>query len=85
MDGLLAPQTEDALRETVARGEQAVVLLNRRGYAPLIYCLDCNRTLRCPHCEIGLTYHKGLEKLVCHYCGYSRPFPSRPAPNFLQA
>ena len=87
MDGLLAPQTEDALRETVARGEQAVVLLNRRGYAPLMYCLDCNRTLRCPHCEIGLTYHKGLEKLVCHYCGYSRPFPS-PCPecggmNFL--
>lgn len=87
MDGLLAPQSEDALRKTVARGEQAVVLLNRRGYAPLMYCLDCNRTLRCPNCEIGLTYHKGLEKLVCHYCGYSRPFPS-PCPecggmNFL--
>ena len=87
MDGLLAPQSEEALRETIARGEQAVVLLNRRGYAPLMYCLDCNRTLRCPHCEIGLTYHKGLEKLVCHYCGYNRPFPS-PCPecggmNFL--
>ena len=87
MDGLLAPQSEAALRETIERGEQAVVLLNRRGYAPLMYCLDCNRTLRCPHCEIGLTYHKGLEKLVCHYCGYSRPFPS-PCPecggmNFL--
>lgn len=52
-----------------------------------MYCLDCNSTLRCPHCEIGLTYHKGREKLVCHYCGYSRPFPS-PCPqckgmNFL--
>ncbi|WP_297670506.1 primosomal protein N' [uncultured Desulfovibrio sp.] len=86
-DGLLAPQSENALRETLAHGEQAVVLLNRRGYAPLMYCLDCNRTLRCPQCEIGLTYHKGLEKLVCHYCGYSRPFPS-PCPecgglNFL--
>ncbi len=85
--GLLAPQSESALRETLARGEQAVVLLNRRGYAPLMYCLDCNSTQRCPQCEIGLTYHKGREKLVCHYCGYSRPFPS-PCPqckgmNFL--
>lgn len=86
-DGLLAPQSEAALRETLDRGEQAVVLLNRRGYAPLMYCLDCNSTLRCPQCEIGLTYHKGREKLVCHYCGYTRPFPS-PCPqckgmNFL--
>lgn len=74
--GILAPQCEDALRETLARGEQAVVLLNRRGYAPLMYCLSCGRTQRCPQCDIGLTYHKGQERLVCHYCGYSRPFPS---------
>ncbi|MDE5879168.1 MAG: primosomal protein N' [Desulfovibrio sp.] len=74
--GILAPQCEEALRETLARGEQAVVLLNRRGYAPLMYCLSCGRTQRCPQCDIGLTYHKGLERLVCHYCGYSRPFPS---------
>lgn len=75
-DGILAPQCEEALRETLARSEQAVVLLNRRGYAPLMYCLSCGRTQRCPQCDIGLTYHKGLERLVCHYCGYSRPFPS---------
>lgn len=74
--GLLAPRCEEALRETLARGEQAVVLLNRRGYAPLMYCLSCGTTQRCPHCDIGLTYHKGLERLVCHYCGYARPFPS---------
>ncbi|MDR3363247.1 MAG: primosomal protein N' [Desulfovibrio sp.] len=86
-DCLLAPQSEEALRETLAKGEQAVVLLNRRGYAPLMYCLDCNATMRCPHCEIGLAYHKGREKLLCHYCGYTQPFPS-PCPqcrgmNFL--
>ncbi|MBQ9405267.1 MAG: primosomal protein N' [Desulfovibrio sp.] len=75
-EGLLARQSEDLLRQTLERGEQAVVLLNRRGYAPLMYCLDCNGTLRCPHCDIGLTYHKGMEKLVCHYCGYSRAFPT---------
>ena len=74
--GILAPHCEAALRETLERGEQAVVLLNRRGYAPLMYCLSCGRTQRCPHCDIGLTYHKGLERLVCHYCGYSRPFPA---------
>lgn len=74
-DGLLAPRCEEALRDTIARGEQAVVLLNRRGYAPLMYCLDCKATLKCPHCQIGLTYHKGRERLLCHYCGYSAPFP----------
>ncbi|MDR3358578.1 MAG: primosomal protein N' [Desulfovibrio sp.] len=75
-DGMLAPESEDALRRTLAKGEQAVVLLNRRGYAPLVYCLECGRTQRCPQCEIGLTYHKGREKLVCHYCGHAEPFPS---------
>jgi primosomal protein N' (replication factor Y) len=74
--GLLAPESEEALRRTLANGEQAVVLLNRRGYAPLVYCLDCGQTQRCPQCEIGLTYHKGREKLVCHYCGHAESFPS---------
>ena len=74
-EGLLAPESTAALKAVLARGEQAVVLLNRRGYAPLMYCLDCHKVARCPHCEIGLTYHKGRERLVCHYCGYSLPFP----------
>ena len=75
-DSPLAPAALEALRDTVKRGEQAVVLLNRRGYAPLMYCLDCGAVARCPHCDIGLTYHKRREQLVCHYCGYTRPFPS---------
>ncbi len=75
-EGILAPQSLAALREVVGRGEQAVILLNRRGYAPLMYCLDCGAVARCPHCEIGLTYHKGRERLICHYCGYSTPFPA---------
>lgn len=73
---LLAPASLEALRDTVKRGEQAVVLLNRRGYAPLLYCLDCGAVARCPHCDIGLTYHKRREQMLCHYCGFSRPFPS---------
>lgn len=73
---LLSDRAVEALRETVQRGEQAVVLLNRRGYAPLMYCLNCGTVAKCPHCDIALTYHKKREQLVCHYCGHTRPFPS---------
>ncbi len=73
--GILAKASEQALQETIARGEQVVVLLNRRGYAPLMYCLACGKAAKCPHCEIGLTYHKAREKLICHYCGYNVDFP----------
>jgi primosomal protein N' (replication factor Y) len=83
----LAPESLEALAEVAERGEQAVILLNRRGYAPVMYCLDCGGTARCPHCDIALAYHKGRERLVCHYCGWSLVFPS-PCPacgglNFL--
>lgn len=74
--GLLAPASEEALKECLARGEQAVILLNRRGYSPLIFCLGCEKTIQCPHCQIGLAYHKKIGRLVCHYCGYSLPWPS---------
>ncbi len=73
---ILAKESEAAIKDTLARGEQAVILLNRRGYAPLMYCLGCNEVARCPHCEIGLTYHKNRERLVCHYCGYNVVFPT---------
>ncbi len=75
-NNLLAPQSMEALAAVVRRGEQAVILLNRRGWSPIMYCLGCGATVKCPHCEIGLTYHKGRERLVCHYCGFSTPFPS---------
>jgi primosomal protein N' (replication factor Y) len=75
-DGPFAPKAEEALRGVVERGEQAVIMLNRRGYAPLMYCLDCGKVARCGHCDVGLTYHKSRERLVCHYCGDGEPFPS---------
>lgn len=74
-ESLFAPESLTALQKTVKRGDQAVILLNRRGYSPLMYCLNCGQTLRCPNCDIGLTYHKAQERLVCHYCGYTVPFP----------
>jgi primosomal protein N' (replication factor Y) (superfamily II helicase) len=65
---------EELLR-VLERGEQAMFLLNRRGFAPLVSCLDCGQAPRCPHCELGLTYHKKWERLLCHYCGYTLRFP----------
>lgn len=73
---LLAPESLEALRLVVERGEQAVILLNRRGYAPLMYCRSCATVARCPHCDIALAYHKGRERLLCHYCGFAQFFPS---------
>lgn len=72
---LLAPESMDALNSVVSKGEQAVILLNRRGYAPIMYCRSCSTVSKCPHCDISLAYHKGRERLVCHYCGFSAPFP----------
>lgn len=79
-ESLLARQSEEELLNRVKNGEQAVVLLNRRGYAPITYCLECGKPLRCPNCEISLAYHKNRQKLICHYCGYSAPYPS-PCPD----
>ena len=77
---ILARESIEALDACVERGEQAVILLNRRGYAPLMYCLSCGVVLRCPQCAISLTYHKGRERAVCHYCGHAASFPS-PCPS----
>lgn len=78
--GILAKESEDALRDCLKKGEQAIILMNRRGYAPMIYCLDCSKTLTCPNCAIGLAYHKARHKLVCHFCGFTRDWPS-PCPD----
>lgn len=83
----LASPTVQALRETVEAGEQAIIMLNRRGYAPLMYCLDCGQTVKCPECSVGLTFHRARGRLVCHYCGHAAEFPA-PCPacgaaNFL--
>ncbi|MEF2146130.1 MAG: primosomal protein N' [Desulfovibrionaceae bacterium] len=74
-DNPLAASTLQALSETVEQGGQAIVMLNRRGYAPLMYCLDCGDVVRCPNCHVSMTYHKNRERLVCHYCGLSHPYP----------
>jgi primosomal protein N' (replication factor Y) len=59
---------EDGLRDRLARGEQSILLLNRRGYAAFLQCGACGYVAVCPNCSISLTYHRTPERLVCHYC-----------------
>ena len=73
--GVLAPPLLTALQENLAAGEQSLLLLNRRGFAPYILCTDCGTTFRCPNCEITLTWHQGRRQLRCHYCDYHTPPP----------
>jgi primosomal protein N' (replication factor Y) len=65
-----------ALQETLARGEQAMVLLNRRGYTRAVLCRACGESIACPACSIALTWHRVGEKLRCHYCGHARARPA---------
>ncbi len=67
----------DRIESTLARGGQAMLFQNRRGFAPWIECRSCGWTARCPECNVTLTYHKSGERLVCHYCGYTIPVPQR--------
>lgn len=71
----LAPPVRAALVEAVGRGEQALLFLNRRGFAPLTLCRACGHRLRCPSCSAWLTAHKLKGRLLCHHCGWSMPSP----------
>ena len=70
---MFSRQLHDAILGNLSRGEQAVLLLNRRGYSTFVMCRSCGYTAECPHCEIALTYHRVSHNLRCHYCGYARP------------
>ncbi|HEU4642175.1 MAG TPA: primosomal protein N', partial [Gemmatimonadaceae bacterium] len=64
---------EGAIGERLQRGEQSILLLNRRGYASFVQCEDCGDVRSCPNCSISLTYHRSPERLVCHYCQHEEP------------
>lgn len=72
---LLCTRAVEALRKAQEDNEQSIIVLNRRGYAPHMYCTSCNRVQQCPHCEVSLLYHKAMNILRCSYCGYSVHFP----------
>lgn len=62
------------IEDRLAKKEQIMLFLNRRGYAGFVNCRKCGEVLQCPHCDISLTYHNG-ERLTCHYCGYTTRMP----------
>jgi primosomal protein N' (replication factor Y) len=68
---VLSEPLELALRSRLQRGEQAILLLNRRGYASFVQCAQCGEVETCPNCSITLTYHRSPERLVCHYCQHA--------------
>lgn len=71
----LSPPVCDKLKDNLAKGEQSVLFLNRRGYAPLMICRDCGYKIQCPHCSAWLTEHLKANKLICHHCGYMTSIP----------
>lgn len=64
-----------SISDRMRDGEQVMVLLNRRGFSPLLLCRKCGNTLLCAHCNISMTYHAGENRMLCHYCGFVRPVP----------
>ena len=71
----LAPPLIAAVRDTLARGEQAMLFLNRRGYAPLTLCRHCGHRMQCPNCTAWLVEHRVRRALQCHHCGHTVPIP----------
>lgn len=74
-EGLLSEALVSAMQDALAKNEQVLLFLNRRGYAANYLCKSCGKTVECPHCSIGMTYHKNRKRLVCHYCGLISHLP----------
>jgi len=73
---VLSRQLQQELVQTAAKGEQAIVLLNRRGYSTFVMCRDCGQSIVCPHCDVAMVYHSAGEAMRCHYCGNTAPIPT---------
>jgi primosomal protein N' (replication factor Y) len=71
----IAPPLAAAIGETLARGEQALLFLNRRGFAPLTLCRSCGHRFQCPNCTAWLVEHRYARRLECHHCGHAEPVP----------
>ncbi|NKE68185.1 primosomal protein N' [Ramlibacter sp. RBP-2] len=72
---VFAPPLVDAIRQRAARGEQSLIFLNRRGYAPVLSCTDCGWKSECPHCSAFRVFHKIDRTLRCHHCGFTERVP----------
>ena len=75
MSGHFSPFLLQKMREALENKEQIILFQNRRGFAPMIECRTCGWVPKCKNCDVSLTYHKGLNQLTCHYCGYTYSVP----------
>ena len=76
MNGPFSPLLLSKVREALERGEQVILFQNRRGYAPVVECKQCGWVPHCQHCDVSLTFHRHLNQLSCHYCGYTYQVPT---------
>jgi primosomal protein N' (replication factor Y) len=76
-DQIFSRQLIQEVTDRLDRGEQAMVLLNRRGYSSVVLCRACGETLQCKNCTIAMTYHKSAQRMECHYCAYRQAVPRR--------
>lgn len=72
---ILSTPLLQAMVTTLSQKRQVLLFLNRRGFAPVLFCPDCGHSFTCPHCDVALTYHKKKNSLVCHHCGYTKTPP----------
>jgi primosomal protein N' (replication factor Y) (superfamily II helicase) len=76
-DQIFSRQLIQEVTDRLDRGEQAMVLLNRRGYSSVVLCRACGETLQCKNCTIAMTFHKSAQRMECHYCAYRQAVPRR--------
>jgi primosomal protein N' (replication factor Y) len=76
-NAIFSPELIEGIEETHSRGEQSIILLNRRGFSSFVLCRTCGEAIRCNNCDITLTYHKREAKLVCHYCNHRERVPHK--------
>jgi primosomal protein N' (replication factor Y) len=74
---VISRKLEEEIRERLEKKEQVMVLLNRRGYSPVVLCRACGKTLQCKNCAVSMTHHKRERKMECHYCGHVEPIPDK--------
>lgn len=76
-EGDISPQLEQASKRVLDMGGQVILFRNRRGFAPIVECQTCGWTPKCKNCDVSMTYHKYLNQLTCHYCGYTYEIPTK--------
>lgn len=76
-ESMLSAPLAQAIADTLAAGDQAIIFLNRRGFATFVLCVACGHSFRCRNCDVSLTYHQHQDRLLCHYCGHAERVPAQ--------